>query len=141
MSWNPSKILKVGPALCALVVCGGALGGCATTPANPPVSAEIPPAPPPPAPPPPPRPAAAMKVRPPTPMMVVIRGSDEALRWYPKGREVRVGAKICLPATSRYITFQRLDGGTVTYGGGGCNQVITEPPRDSKNSAGTSGGQ
>ncbi len=76
----------------------------------------------------------------PPPSMIVIRGDENSLRWYPVGRRVRLNARICLPADARYITFQRIDGGTVTYGGGGCNVAIEEPPRDSDNSGGTGSG-
>jgi hypothetical protein len=63
------------------------------------------------------------------PQMVVVRGSPNALAWYPIGRKVPVNGQVCLPANARYVTFQRTDGGTVTYGGGGCNKVIAEPPQ------------
>ncbi|MCR2832377.1 hypothetical protein [Parerythrobacter lacustris] len=72
---------------------------------------------------PPPAPRAAV------PQMVVVRGSPNALAWYPLGRKVPVSGQVCLPANARYVTFQRTDGGTVTFGGGGCNKVIAEPPQ------------
>ncbi len=73
------------------------------------------------------------------PEMFVIRGSDNALVWYPMGRVVPVNARICLPAGARFLTFQRSDGGTVTYGGGGCNKVIEEPRRNGEEAGAGSG--
>lgn len=78
----------------------------------------------------PPRPrATAPAPGPAVPYMVVVRGSPNALAWYPLGRRVPVSGQVCLPDNARYVTFQRTDGGTVTYGGGGCNRVIAEPPQ------------
>nr|WP_137677134.1 hypothetical protein [Parerythrobacter lutipelagi] len=64
------------------------------------------------------------------PEMQVIRGSADAIKWYPIGRIVPVSGEICFPSEVRFITFERLDGaGFVTYGGMGCNnQVIAPPP-------------
>lgn len=72
--------------------------------------------------------------------MVAVRGSVNALVWYPLGSRVPVDARICLPAGARYITFQRIDGGTVTYGGGGCNKRIAEPPRSQSSREGAGSG-
>lgn len=73
------------------------------------------------------------------PQMVVVRGSPNALAWYPIGRKVPVGGQVCLPANARYITFQRADGGTLTFGGGGCNKVIAEPPASGERAGAGSG--
>ncbi|GAA4642420.1 hypothetical protein GCM10023115_05630 [Pontixanthobacter gangjinensis] len=59
--------------------------------------------------------------------MVVLRGSANAIALYPKGRIVAVSGRICLPSYVRFLTFQRLSGGLVTYGGGGCNKRVEEP--------------
>ena len=72
--------------------------------------------------------------------MVVVRGSANALVWYPMGRKVAVNARICLPDSARYITFERLDGGgRVTFGGGGCNRVIAEPAGSGDRTGGGNG--
>lgn len=59
--------------------------------------------------------------------MMVLRGSANAIALYPKGRVVAVDGRICLPASAKFLTFQRRDGGLVTYGGGGCNKSVKEP--------------
>ncbi|MCP5384799.1 MAG: hypothetical protein H6920_00605 [Sphingomonadaceae bacterium] len=71
--------------------------------------------------------------------MSVVRGSPNALAWYPLGRIVAVDAKICLPANARFVTFQKMDGGLVTYGGGGCNKLIREPPPSGQRGGGWEG--
>nr|WP_137677135.1 hypothetical protein [Parerythrobacter lutipelagi] len=98
-----------------LTAVGGlALAGCATRP---------------PPPPPPPPPMAEMPP-PQAPQMQVVRGSADAVRWYPIGRIVPVSGRICFPTNVRFITFERLDGGgLITYGGEGCNQRVSAPPK------------
>ena len=62
--------------------------------------------------------------------MQVVRGSANALAWYPMGRRVAVDARICLPENARFVTFERLDGGgQITYGGGACNKRVQPPPK------------
>lgn len=72
-------------------------------------------------------------------MMVVIRGAEASLRFYPRGSTVPVSGRICLPEGDGFLTFQRLSGGVVTYGGGGCNLAIETPP-DSGDRAGAGSG-
>jgi hypothetical protein len=74
------------------------------------------------------------------PQMLVIRGDDIALGWYSEGRRLPVLARICLPDTAKYITFQRTDGGTITYGGGGCNKLADDPTTPEDESSGTGSG-
>lgn len=67
---------------------------------------------------------------PPAPRMQVVRGDAGALAWYGIGRTVPVDARVCLPETARFITFERLDGGgQITYGGGDCNKAATPPTK------------
>lgn len=88
---------------------------------------------------PPPRPTPVPAPSVAVPQMVVVRGSPNALAWYPIGRKVPVSGQVCLPANARYVTFQRTDGGTVTFGGGGCNKVIAEPPASGERAGAGSG--
>lgn len=79
--------------------------------------------------------------RPPAgPQMLVIRGDDIALGWYGEGRRLPIRARICLPDNAQYITFQRTDGGTVTYGGGGCNKRADDPTTPADESIGVGSG-
>ncbi|MCR2832378.1 hypothetical protein [Parerythrobacter lacustris] len=73
--------------------------------------------------------------------MVVTRGSGDALKKseYAIGSKVPLNQQVCLPKKSGYLTFQRSSGGTVTYGGGGCNKVVKEPP-DATGRAGAGSG-
>jgi len=74
------------------------------------------------------------------PQMLVIRGDDAALSWYGKGRRLPLRARICLPDNAQYITFQRTDGGTITYGGGGCNKRADDPTTAADESLGVGSG-
>jgi hypothetical protein len=138
---NPGGNRTLGAGAVALVL----LAGC--QPVAPPPPPPPPPPPAPPQPPPPPAPPATktcadgsvVLANESCAQMIVIRGSANALVWYPKGRRVAQDARICLPAGARYITFQKTTGGTVTYGGGGCNKVVKEPP-DATGRAGAGSG-
>jgi hypothetical protein len=59
--------------------------------------------------------------------LIVIRGSERSLAFYPVGSRLADSARLCLPAGAGFITLQRTTGGTLTYGDGGCNRVIEEP--------------
>jgi len=59
--------------------------------------------------------------------LIVIRGSQRSLAFYPVGSRLADGARLCLPTQAGFITLQRTTGGTVTYGDDGCNRVIEEP--------------
>ncbi|MFZ1741292.1 MAG: hypothetical protein WAT93_00470 [Pontixanthobacter sp.] len=70
-------------------------------------------------------------------VMRVIRGSQQALRFYPKDRELAVNARVCLKKGAGFLTFQRKAGGMVTYGDGGCNVLMQGGPANDKKSGGT----
>lgn len=141
MSSNRNDVSKARIRCCAAALLATALAACETTPPDAATSAAEPvivSAPPPP--PPPPPPVAAMAIPPRPESMIVVRGSDLALAFYPKGRKVAVGAEICLPAGDQYLTFQRSSGGTITYGGGGCNKLADDPTTPDDESAGAGSG-
>ncbi|WP_128891349.1 hypothetical protein [Erythrobacter sp. HKB08] len=71
--------------------------------------------------------------------MIVIRGSEVARRFYPLGSRVRTGGRICLPPSSGFLTFQREEGGTLTYGEDGCNRAIAEPAASDQSAGAGSG--
>ena len=76
---------------------------------------------------------------PPETYMIVIRGAEVARRFYPLGSRVRTGGRICLPPSSGFLTFQREEGGTLTYGEGGCNRAIAEPAASDQSAGAGSG--
>lgn len=76
---------------------------------------------------------------PPETYMIVIRGAEVARRFYPLGSRVRTGGRICLPADSGFLTFQREEGGTLTYGEDGCNRAIAEPAASDQSAGAGSG--
>ena len=71
--------------------------------------------------------------------MIVVRGSDMALAYYPRGRRANVSGRICLPRNAGSVTFQRSGGGLVTFGGG-CNNEIKDAPKSRDVSGGTGNG-
>jgi len=76
----------------------------------------------------------------PSEQLIVIRGSELSLAFYPVGSRLAANARLCLPAEAGFITLQRTSGGTITYGDDGCNKRADDPTTAADESLGVGSG-